>query len=53
MYKIWIFCQLKRRGLFAVDLVGEEKNAKAIIRKEYSTLLYDKLIGKNFLIVDE
>ena len=47
------FLSQKKRGLFIVDLVGEEKNAKAIIRKGYLTLLYDRLTGRNCVIVDE
>ena len=54
MYKLYIQIFLhKKRGVFIIDLVGDEKNAKAIIRKGYLTLLYDKLTGRNCVIIDE
>ena len=45
------FLKWKKRGIFVVDLAGEEKNTKVIIRKKYLTLLYNKLTGRNCVIV--
>ena len=43
----------KKRGVFIIDLIGGGLNSKAIIYKGNLTLLFDKITGRNCLILDE
>lgn len=45
--------QDKSKGVFIIDLIGGEVNSKAIIQRGQLTLIYDKITGRNCVIIDE